>query len=114
MKMKLFPYLLAGLVCCSAWAQNAPEGSRLLEQAENRDMALSIPSVAVIEAIDEREQRVRIDGYWYRLRLDTSARSTQDSLSLDDLRPGQEVVFQTDGTAADRDNEPLIFRIWSN
>ncbi len=96
-------------------AQMAPSQARSVELAEGRDMARSIPAVAVIEAVDAEAMRVRINGQWYRMVSNGSqyARADNQALSVQDLLPGMEVMMQTDGTEPSRGNEPLILSIWS-
>ncbi|MEN1726912.1 MAG: hypothetical protein AAGJ52_00605 [Pseudomonadota bacterium] len=93
------------------------EAMESIENREEIDMALSIPSKVVIEAIDIDNNAVRIDRQWYRL-LDIDSRNLSRSqalgpIEIGDLRAGMEVFIQTDGTEASRSHRPLILDIWS-
>ncbi|AKS40636.1 hypothetical protein [Wenzhouxiangella marina] len=88
--------------------------------AIDRDLALSLPQPMTVDSINVRTGEIVLDGRRYQYAEgSTGARlagmteeSDDDGLRLSQLRPGMQVMIQTDGTEPSADHRPLVIRIW--
>lgn len=85
----------------------------------DRDVARSIPQTMTVDAVDFQSRQVVLDGDIYQLLsgdderpqpLSNSAHG--DNLDLAALRPGMQVIVQTDGSDPSDENTPIILGIW--
>jgi len=87
-----------------------------------RDVPMSVPELMTVQSIDLSTGELVLDGQRYVAALDWSGDREQTMMSsqpgeelqvaLEDLRPGMQVLVETDGTEASRNHRPLILSIW--
>lgn len=84
---------------------------------QDLDVSLSIPRVMVVDAVDQANGIVRLDGQQFKLvedsgRVGDLQKHLGTPLALSQVTPGMEVVAVTDSAGAGGSRTGVLFGLW--